>query len=64
MATRDAIKRDGLEIDPASLAFCAYEWINSAGHVHLEARVQIPAYARALSVTMDKLLWKRRFGAC
>jgi hypothetical protein len=36
MGTREAVRRDGLEIDAASLAFCPHEWINSAGYVDLE----------------------------
>nr|AWM05895.1 hypothetical protein CIT39_05145 [Bradyrhizobium symbiodeficiens]QDF36268.1 hypothetical protein FJN17_01110 [Bradyrhizobium symbiodeficiens] len=31
--TRDAIKRDGMEVDAPSLAYCPHEWINDAGCV-------------------------------
>lgn len=36
MGTREAIKRDGLEIDAASLAYCPHEWINNEGYVDLD----------------------------
>ncbi|MCK1618046.1 hypothetical protein IVA96_15615 [Bradyrhizobium sp. 159] len=39
MGTRHAIARDGLTIDPASLAYCPHEWLNENGYVDLE-RVQ------------------------
>ncbi|WP_375310664.1 hypothetical protein WHZ77_26525 [Bradyrhizobium sp. A5] len=42
MGTRDAIRRDGLEIDAASLAFCPHEWINSTGYVDLELVRKFP----------------------
>ncbi|TYL96613.1 hypothetical protein FXB40_11230 [Bradyrhizobium rifense] len=42
MGTRNAIKRDGLEIDAASLAFCPHEWINSDGDVDLELVRKFP----------------------
>ncbi|WLB24200.1 hypothetical protein [Bradyrhizobium japonicum] len=42
MGTRDAIRRDGLEIDTASLAFCPHEWINSAGYVDIELVRKFP----------------------
>jgi hypothetical protein len=42
MGTRDAIRRDSLEIDAASLAFCPHEWINSAGYVDLELVRKFP----------------------
>lgn len=42
MGTREAIRRDSLEIDAASLAFCPHEWINSAGYVDLELVRKFP----------------------
>lgn len=42
MGTRDAIRRDGLEIDTASVAFCPLEWINSAGYVDIELVRKFP----------------------
>ncbi|MGY4350115.1 hypothetical protein [Bradyrhizobium sp. 187] len=39
MGTRNAIARDGLTIDPTSLAYCPHEWLNESGYVDLE-RVQ------------------------
>lgn len=36
LGTRKAIRRDGLELDPSSLAYCPHEWINAAGYVYLE----------------------------
>ncbi|MCG2633183.1 hypothetical protein L6654_42470 [Bradyrhizobium sp. WYCCWR 13023] len=36
MGTREAIARDRLEIDPASLAYCPHEWINHEGYVDIE----------------------------
>ncbi|MCK1608150.1 hypothetical protein IVA77_38055 [Bradyrhizobium sp. 136] len=42
LGTREAIRRDGLEIGAASLAFCPHEWIDSAGHVDLELVRQFP----------------------
>ncbi len=35
MGTREAIMRDGLAIDPGSLAFCPHEWIDNNGYVDL-----------------------------
>ncbi len=40
--TREAIRRDGLAIDAASLAFCPHEWINEAGYVDLELVRRFP----------------------
>lgn len=42
MGTRDAIRRDSLEIDPASLAFCPHEWINGTGYVDIELVRKFP----------------------
>lgn len=42
LGTRDAIRRDGMEIDAASLAFCPYEWINSSGYVDLDLVRKFP----------------------
>lgn len=42
MGTRDAIRRDGLEIDTASVTFCPLEWINSAGYVDIELVRKFP----------------------
>ena len=42
MGKRDAIRRDGLEIDTVSLAFCPHEWINSAGYVDIELVRKFP----------------------
>jgi hypothetical protein len=36
MGTRNAIARDGLTIDTASLAYCPHEWLNESGYVDLE----------------------------
>ncbi|MCK1297438.1 hypothetical protein IVB33_15285 [Bradyrhizobium sp. 24] len=36
LGTGEAIKRDGLELDPGSLVYCPHEWINAAGYVDLE----------------------------
>jgi hypothetical protein len=33
---REAIQRDGLDLDRASLAYCPHEWIGSDGYVDLE----------------------------
>ncbi|MFB6452768.1 hypothetical protein [Bradyrhizobium tunisiense] len=33
--TRNAIRRDRLEIDAGSLAFCAHDWSNSGGYLEL-----------------------------
>lgn len=40
--TRASIRRDGMEIDAASLAFCPHEWINSSGYVDLELVRKFP----------------------
>jgi len=40
--TREAIARDGLAVDAASLAYCPHEWINSAGYVDLELVRKFP----------------------
>lgn len=44
LGTREAIRRDGLEIDAASLAFCPHEWINSIGYVDLELVRKFPLF--------------------
>lgn len=36
MGTREAIMRDGLVLDPASLAYCPREWINPEGYVDID----------------------------
>lgn len=36
LGTREAIFRDGLAPDPASLAFCPHEWINPEGYVDID----------------------------
>jgi hypothetical protein len=36
LGTREAITRDGLHIDPKSLAYCPHEWIDRTGYVDLE----------------------------
>lgn len=42
LGTRASIRRDGMEIDAASLAFCPHEWINSSGYVDLELVRKFP----------------------
>ncbi|OAF13677.1 hypothetical protein AYJ54_43520 [Bradyrhizobium centrolobii] len=42
MGRRDAIARDGLEIDLASLAYCPHEWIGSDGYVDVNLAKQHP----------------------
>lgn len=42
LGTREAIMRDGLAIDRASLAYCPHEWINSAGYVDLDLVRKFP----------------------
>ncbi|WP_354229868.1 hypothetical protein [Bradyrhizobium sp. F1.4.3] len=42
LGTREAIRRDGFEIDTASLAFCPHEWINSVGYVDIELVRKFP----------------------
>jgi hypothetical protein len=34
--TLEAIRRDGYTIDPISLNFCPYEWIDRRGYVDLD----------------------------
>ncbi|MBR0828177.1 hypothetical protein JQ596_21810 [Bradyrhizobium manausense] len=36
MGTRQAIARDGLDIDADTLAYCPHEWIDASGYVDLE----------------------------
>ena len=43
MGTREAIRRDGLEIDPASLAYCPHEWINDEGYVDIDLVRKFPS---------------------
>jgi hypothetical protein len=31
--TREAIRRDGYDVDPLSLKFCPHEWIDNRGYV-------------------------------
>lgn len=42
LGTREAIFRDGLAPDPASLAYCPHEWIDSAGYVDLDLVQKFP----------------------
>jgi hypothetical protein len=35
MGTREAIVRDGLVVDAASVAYCPHEWIDTRGYVDL-----------------------------
>ena len=42
LGTREAIRRDGLQIDATSLAFCPHEWIDSSGYVDLELVRKFP----------------------
>ncbi|MCK1474897.1 hypothetical protein IVB27_08765 [Bradyrhizobium sp. 197] len=42
LGTREAIRRDGLELDATSLAYCPHEWINAAGYVDLELVRKFP----------------------
>ena len=42
MGTREAIVRNGLTIDPHSLAFCPHEWIDESGYVNLKLVQQSP----------------------
>jgi hypothetical protein len=34
--TREAIRREGLVIDPISQLYCPHEWIDSSGYVDLD----------------------------
>ena len=42
MGTRRAIMRDGLTIDPASLAYCPNEWLDERGYVDIERVREFP----------------------
>jgi hypothetical protein len=42
MGTREAIVRDGLAIDPRSLAYCPHEWIDESGYVDMKLVQQSP----------------------
>lgn len=42
MGTRRAILRDGLTIDPASLAYCPHEWLDERGYVDIERVREFP----------------------
>ena len=42
IGTREAIRRDGLQFDAASRAFCPHEWIDSSGYVDLELVRKFP----------------------
>jgi hypothetical protein len=43
MGTRRTIARDGLTIDPASLAYCRHEWLNGSGYVDIERVREFPS---------------------
>ena len=34
--TREAIRRDGLVIDPISQLYCPHEWVDGSGYVDLD----------------------------
>ena len=36
MGTREAILRDGYEVDVMSLCYCPYDWIDDRGYVDIE----------------------------
>ena len=36
MGTREAILRDGLTFDPASVSYCPHEWLDERGYVDLD----------------------------
>lgn len=42
MGTRRAIMRDGLIVDPASLAYCPHEWLDEYGYVDIERVREFP----------------------
>lgn len=42
MGTREAITRDGLVLDAASIAYCPHEWIGGSGYVDLELVRRFP----------------------
>ena len=42
LGTREAIKRDGMQVDAASLSYCPHEWINGAGYVDLNLVRRFP----------------------
>jgi hypothetical protein len=42
MGTRKAIARDGLTIDPASLAYCPREWLKESGYGDIERVREFP----------------------
>ena len=43
LGTRCAIARNGLNIDPASLAYCWHEWLNGSGYVDIERVREFPS---------------------
>jgi len=42
MGTRAAITRDGLVVDPGSLAYCPHQWIDADGYVDQELAKRHP----------------------
>ena len=44
LGTRDAINRDGMEVDVSSLAYCPHEWINDASYIDLELVRRFPLF--------------------
>lgn len=47
IGTREAILRDGLLVDPSTLAYCPHQWIDGSGYLDLDLTRQFP-YALAL----------------
>ena len=47
IGTREAIVRDGLLIDPSTLAYCPHQWIDASGYLNLDLTRQFP-YSLAL----------------
>ncbi|MGX1321608.1 hypothetical protein AB7M17_005061 [Bradyrhizobium sp. USDA 377] len=42
IGTREAILRDGLLIDPSTLAYCPHQWIDGSGYLDLDLTRQFP----------------------
>lgn len=47
IGTRDAIVRDGLLVDPGTLAYCPHQWIDDSGYLDLDLTRRFP-YSLAL----------------
>ncbi|TWA99128.1 hypothetical protein [Bradyrhizobium stylosanthis] len=47
IGTREAIMRDGLLVDPGSLAYCPHQWIDASGYLDLNLTRRFP-YSLAL----------------